>query len=172
MSLISETGALESAAGLVGRAFMAAEVSGDPMYTAALTPQVMELIGRSLLRRGDSVFYLDTSAGLTLLPAQTHSIAGGPMPSGWVYDVTLAGPGELKTLRPVQAEGVLHFRYGCDIETALARQCASWSGAGNWGPDGGGDHLLDPGIGQASGRVFGHSEGWRRCHYRTAKGGR
>ena len=117
VSLISETGALESAAGLVGRAFMAAEVSGDPMYTAALTPQVMELIGRSLLRRGDSVFYLDTSAGLTLLPAQTHSIAGGPMPSGWVYDVTLAGPGELKTLRPVRAEGVLHFRYGCDIET-------------------------------------------------------
>ena len=39
------------------------------------------------------------------------------MPSGWLYDVTLAGPGELKTLRPVRAEGVLHFRYGCDIET-------------------------------------------------------
>ena len=79
-ALTSETGALESAAGLVGRAFMAAEVVGDPMYTRALTPQVMELIGRSLLRRGDSVFYLDTSAGLTLLPAQTHSIAGGRCP--------------------------------------------------------------------------------------------
>ena len=116
-ALTSETGALESAAGLVGRAFMACEVSGDPMYTRALTPQVMELIGRSLLRRGDSVFYMDISAGLTLLPAQTHSIAGGPMPSGWVYDVTLVGPGRLTTLRPVQAAGVLHFRYGCDIET-------------------------------------------------------
>ena len=57
-----------------------------------------------------SVFYLDTSDGLTLLPAQTHSIAGGPMPSGWVYDVTLAGPGEVKTVRPVRADGVLHFR--------------------------------------------------------------
>ena len=116
-ALTSETGALESAAGLVGRAFMACEVSGDPAYTRALTPQVMELIGRSLLRRGDSVFYLDTSDGLTLLPAQTHSIAGGPMPSGWVYDISLAGPGELKTLRPVHAAGVLHFRYGCDVET-------------------------------------------------------
>ena len=116
VSLISETGALESAAGLVGRAFMACEVTGDPMYTRALTPQVMELIGRSLLRRGDSVFYLDTSAALTLLPAQTHSITGGPMPSGWVYDVTLAGPGELKTLRPVRAESICHFRYGCDVE--------------------------------------------------------
>ena len=116
-ALTTETGALESAAGLVGRAFMACEVVGDPMYTAALTPQVMELIGRSLIRRGDSVFYLDTSDGLTLLPAQTHSIAGGPMPSSWTYDVSLAGPGELKTLRPVRADGVLHFRYGCDVET-------------------------------------------------------
>ena len=116
-ALTSETGALESAAGLVGRAFMAYEVVGDAMYTRALTPQVMELIGRSLLRRGDSVFYMDTSDGLTLLPAQTHSIAGGPMPASWTYDVSLAGPGELKTLRPLSAEGVLHFRLNCDVET-------------------------------------------------------
>ena len=116
-ALVSETGALESAAGLVGRAFMACEVSGDPMYTRALSPQVMELIGRSLLRRGDAVFYLDTSDGLHLLPAQTHSIDGGPMPSSWTYDLSLAGPGELTTMRPVRAEGVAHFRYGCDVET-------------------------------------------------------
>ena len=115
-ALTSETGALESAAGLVGRAFMACEVSGDPMHVAALTPQVMELIGRGLVRRGDLVFYLDTSDGLHLLPAQTHSIDGGPMPSSWTYDLSLAGPGELKTLRPVSADGVLHFRYGCDVE--------------------------------------------------------
>ena len=69
-ALTSETGALESAAGLVGRSFMACEVSGDPMYTRALSPQVMEMIGRGLVRRGDLVFYLDTSNGLTLLPAQ------------------------------------------------------------------------------------------------------
>ena len=101
-ALTSETGALESAAGLVGRSFAACQVSGDPVYVAALSPQILEMIGRGLVRRGDLVFYLDTTSdGLTLLPAQTHSIAGGPMPSGWVYDVTLAGPGELKTLKPV-----------------------------------------------------------------------
>ena len=116
-ALTSETGALESAAGLVGRAFMACEVVGDPMYTRALTPQVMEMIGRGLVRRGDLVFYLDTSDGLHLLPAQTHSIDGSAMPSSWAYDLTLAGPGELKTLRPVSAASVCHFRYGCDIET-------------------------------------------------------
>ena len=49
-ALTSETGALESAAGLVGRAFMACEVVWRcRMYTRALTPQVMELIGRALL---------------------------------------------------------------------------------------------------------------------------
>ena len=161
-ALTSETGALESAAGLVGRAFMACEVSGDPAYTAALTPQVMELIGRSLLRRGDSVFYLDTSEGLTLLPAQTHSIAGGPMPSGWVYDVSLAGPGELKTLRPVRADGVLHFRYGCDVETP-------WRGNAPLGVARGIGDLVaevttysDPGVGQAAGRIYRDPEGWRR----------
>ena len=115
-ALTSETGALESAAGLVGRAFMACEVSGEAMYVKALTPQVMEMIGRGLVRRGDLVFYLDTSDGLHLLPAQTHSIDGGPMPSSWTYDLSLAGPGELTTMRPVSAEGVVHFKYGVDIE--------------------------------------------------------
>ena len=92
VSLISETGALESVAGLVGRAFASCEVQGDPVFRQALGPGIMELIGRSLIRRGDAVFYMDTSDGLTLLPAQTHSTDGGPMPSGWVYDVSLAGP--------------------------------------------------------------------------------
>ena len=116
VSLISETGALESAAGLVGRAFMACEVSGDPTYARAITPQIMQLIGRALVRRGDAVFFIDSTDGLTLLPASSHSVAGGPMPSSWTYDLTLGGPSELKTLRPVQAEGVLHFRYAADVE--------------------------------------------------------
>ncbi len=115
--LTSETGALESAAGLVGRAFMAAGIEGDPVYTRALTPQIMEMIGRALMRRGDAVFYLDTTDGLQLLPAQTHSIDGEALPSSWTYDITLAGPGRLRTLRPVGAGDVLHFRYGCDVET-------------------------------------------------------
>ena len=33
-ALTSETGALESAAGLVGRSFAACQVSGDPVYVA------------------------------------------------------------------------------------------------------------------------------------------
>ena len=165
-SLTSETGALESAAGLVGRAFAAAGIEGDPAYTSALTPQLMEMIGRGLVRRGDLVFYLDTTAGLQLLPAQTHSIDGEPLPSSWTYDITLAGPGRLRTLRPVEASGVCHFRYGCDVETP-------WRGNAPLGVARAvGDLLAETatyahtGIGQASGRILGDAEGWQRRHYR------
>ena len=72
---------------------MAAGVEGDPMYTRALTPQVMELIGRALIRRGDAVFFLDTSNGLTLIPASdSQHRRRAYLPSSWVYDITLARP--------------------------------------------------------------------------------
>ena len=116
-ALVSETGALESAAGLVGRAFMSAGLTGDEMYTRALTPQTLELIGRALLRRGDCVFYLDTTDGLTLLPTSAHDVSGGPMPSEWMYDLSLPGPGSVQSVRHVEAADVVHFRYGCDVET-------------------------------------------------------
>ena len=71
------TGALESCAGTVGRAFMACEVAGRPALMEALTPSVLEIIGRSLIRRGESVWRIDTTGGnLTLLPAETWSIEG------------------------------------------------------------------------------------------------
>ena len=60
---------------------------------------------------------MDVSDGLTLLPVQTHYVDGGPMPSSWMYEVSLPGPGRVHTLRHVEAADVLHFRYGCDIET-------------------------------------------------------
>ena len=49
------------------------------------------------------------------------------MPSSWTYDLSLAGPGELKTVKPVRAEGVAHFRYGCDVETPWRGNSPLWS---------------------------------------------
>ena len=74
------TAALESCAGLTGRLFAAAEVSAtSPTVAAALTPDFLTLVGRSLIRSGELVCYLDTTGGeLTIIPAQAHSIAGGP----------------------------------------------------------------------------------------------
>ena len=110
------TGALEAVAGLVGRGFAAAEVSGDPMYAGALTPDVLMMIGRSLIREGDNCFHLDTSDGLTILPCQTHSIDGGPMPSTWRYTLSLPGPSLTHGLI-VDGEEVLHLRYAVDPQT-------------------------------------------------------
>ena len=111
------TGALESCAGTVGRAFMACEVAGRPALVDALTPGCLEIIGRSLIRRGESVWRIDTTGGnLTLLPAETWSIEGEPNPASWEYRLTLGGPSRTFTYDYVPFDSVLHFRYAVDPE--------------------------------------------------------
>ena len=116
------SGALEAVAGAVGRAFLSAEVHGPDWATAALTPSVMQMFGRALIRNGDNVYHLDTGAGLTIIPGQTHSVAGGFMPSSWIYDVSLPGPSGTYGI-VAGAQDVLHLRYATDPETP-------WRGAG------------------------------------------
>ena len=114
----SATAALESCAGVTGRGFMAAEVTGPEALTQAFSPGCMELIGRALIRQSQIVFLIDTSAGrLQLIPAQTHDVEGGPFPSEWEYRVTLGGPSRTHTVDFVPAQSVLHFRYACDPST-------------------------------------------------------
>ena len=111
------TGALESCAGTVGRAFMACEVAGRPALVDALTPSVLEIVGRSLIRRGESVWRIDTEGGnLTLLPAETWSIEGNPNPASWEYRLTLGGPSRTLTYDYVPYDSVLHFKYAVDAE--------------------------------------------------------
>ena len=107
------TAALESCAGLTGRGFMAAEVIADsPSVAAALTPAVLEMVGRQMILSGDVLFYLDTSEDdLTLIPASSHFVRGGPMPSQWTYDFSLAGPTSTLDFHEVPADSVLHFTY-------------------------------------------------------------
>ena len=115
LALPSATSALESCAGLTGRGFASAEVSGPDSLTRALTPGCLELVGRSLIRRGELVLLIDTSSGvLKLLPAETHDVAGGPDPSTWTYRLTLGGPSRTVTYDYVTASSVLHFRYASD----------------------------------------------------------
>ena len=85
------TGALEAAAGAVGRAFAGADVSAQsPTVQAALTPDVLEMVGRQLMRAGQIVCYLDSSGDeLAIIPAQSHNVMGGATPSSWRYDLTL-----------------------------------------------------------------------------------
>ena len=115
---IYATAALESVAGLVGRAFAAAEVNARPAIRAALTPAFREMLGRALMRRGELVAALDVDmeTGLTFQPASTHNVKGGYRPQDWRYELTLSGPSRTTTRRRVRSEGVIHAMYSRDPE--------------------------------------------------------
>ena len=111
----SATAALEACSGLTGRAFASAEVSGPDSLARALTPGVLEMIGRSLIRRGELVLLIDTTAGrLRLIPAEAHDISGFPDPSTWEYRVVRDGPSKTVTHDHVPSTSVLHFKYAVD----------------------------------------------------------
>ena len=115
LAVPSALGALEACAGVVGRGFASAEVGGRGIVTDALTPQVMELVGRSLIRAGEIVMLVDTTDGrLQILPCETWDVEGGPFPDSWVYRLTLGGPSRTLTYDWTPASSVLHFRYACD----------------------------------------------------------
>ena len=118
LSIPTATAALEACAGTVGRGFAASEISGPDALTRALTPGMLELVGRSLIRRGEVVFLIDTTAGmLRLVPAQMHDVEGGPFPEEWEYRITLGGPSKTVTHEFVPATSVLHFKYAVDAST-------------------------------------------------------
>ena len=106
--------ALEACLGLWGRAFASADVSPTNVATDALTPNVMQLIGRQLLLRGEAVFEIEVERGLVQLrPASIWSVSGGVDPRDWTYGVTVQGPSETVT-RKLQASRVVHVMYGVD----------------------------------------------------------
>ena len=118
-------GAVEVAAGLWGRAFMAAAVLPASVGRLdAITPAVRELIGRQLVRRGECLFVIEVEGGrLRLDPATAWNVTGASNPSSWMYEVTRAGPSRATTTRRVNAERVVHLRWG----TAPERP---WQGVG------------------------------------------
>ena len=86
-ALPAAVGALEAASGLVSRAFASAVVETPSMAVSrALTPSCLALIGRALIRRGEVVFYIDTSHGaIDLLPCQSWDVDGLPKPAARGY---------------------------------------------------------------------------------------
>ena len=110
------TAALEACAGLIGRAFAAAEVKAMPMIESSITPDCLEMIGRQLIRRGESVFLIEVLGGeLVLHPVQSWDVEG-MRPRDWQYRVTIGGPSRTETYEYVPAQQVLHFRYATDPE--------------------------------------------------------
>ena len=115
LAIPSATASLEMCAGLLGRAMLAVEISGREIVTDALQPDMMEMVGRALVRRGEALYYIDMEGGrLRLLPADIWDVNGGPNPDTWEYRVNLAGPSTTMTYEHVSPDSVLHFKYASD----------------------------------------------------------
>ena len=107
--------ALETSAGIYSRAFAVA-VPSPPEAARALTPAVLALIARDLIRRGESVHVIDVDVdmgGTRLVPAGSWDVRGGPDEALWWYRADVFGPsGNVTVFRPGQA--VAHCRYAVD----------------------------------------------------------
>ena len=111
VAIPTATGALEACVGIVGRAFASAEVEGS----SSITPALLSMIARDLLRKGESVHLIDVAAGaVQLLPASAFDVAGrSPSPTTWTYRLDLAAP-DGNAVVSVGAESVVHVRYAVE----------------------------------------------------------
>lgn len=106
---------IEAAAGLVGRAFAKATVTGPEDLIKPLTPACLMLIGRSLIRHGQAVFSIDVKDGAArLYPVAVWKISGSYDPSEWRYNLTLAGPSESHSIPDAPAAQVIHVMCSTD----------------------------------------------------------
>ena len=116
-ALPTATAALESCAGLVGRSFAACEVHGPESVVKALTPDLLSMIGRALIRRGEILFSVDVTDGrLRLWPVASHDISGDHDPATWKYRVNLAGPDYQTSIENVSSDNIVHVMYHRDVE--------------------------------------------------------
>ena len=115
----SALGALEACAGITGRAFASADVKEAPTaILEALTPSFFNLLGRSLIRHGQLVMYIDVVDGeLVLAPSNATDVTGGYDRRSWGYEVELAGPSQTTGKKFVSGQDVLHFQYAYDTTT-------------------------------------------------------
>ena len=116
-ALPTATAALESCAGLVGRAFASCEVIGPESVVKALTPDLLSMVGRALIRRGEILFSVDVTDGrLRLWPVASHDISGDHDPATWKYRVNLAGPDCQTSIENVASDNIVHVMYARDPE--------------------------------------------------------
>ena len=91
----SSSAALEAASGSMSRAFMSARVEGPDWAKRAVNPRVLSLIGRDLVRRGQSMheIMVNPMGEVKLLPvANWHFTGWGPDPDSWIVRSTTYGP--------------------------------------------------------------------------------
>ena len=106
---VASLGVTEACAGLWGRSFASATVTPFNMATAALTPAVLEAIGRRLLLHGQAVFEIVVEGdAVSLVEASNWEIEERGQ---WLYRADFSTPEGTYT-RALSADRVLHPRIG------------------------------------------------------------
>ena len=142
------TAALEAATGLVSRIFLTATVTARPAVQHVLTPSVLSLMTRNLMRRGESVHVIDVTRNgrLRLTPAGSWDLRGDADQASWYVRTDLFGPSSnvtrfvpyqqtlfpkyaVDSARPYQGIGPLQWarltgRLHAEIESALTDESA------------------------------------------------
>ena len=103
--------ALETASRWWGSGLSSATVTPSNIALTAITPSVLDTIGRALCRSGESLHVIAVSNGRVMLtPTASWSVHGSDDPATWFYRATLSGPDTSRTIT-LPAASVLHIRY-------------------------------------------------------------
>ena len=108
----SSTAAVEAASGALSRAFMAAKVEGEPWVQEIVSPGFLGLVGRSLVRRGDSLHVIRMGEmGMNLIPCSSWHWEGTHDPASWTVRATAYGPSTSTTWH-LPASSVVFVTWG------------------------------------------------------------
>ena len=109
------TAAVESCATLYASALASCSISGPPMVVRALSADWRSSVASTLIRTGQAVYVIgaDPVDGLSLAPAGSWDVGGGPSPASWYYRCALVGPSGT-AWETHSAGGVLHLRWLVD----------------------------------------------------------
>ena len=109
------TAALESAARLYASTLSSCAISGPSSVTRAFDADWRASVASELIRRGQALYVVnaDPVSGLSLAPAASWDVYGGPIASSWVYRVQRAGPSGM-SWETHPAGGVLCLRWQTD----------------------------------------------------------
>ena len=103
--------AIETAARWWGAGLASARVTPSNIALRAITPSVLDTVGRALCRSGESLHVIDVRSGrVALTPASSWEVHGSDQATSWRYTVTLSGPDTTRIVK-LDAESVLHVRY-------------------------------------------------------------
>ena len=107
------TAAVEIAAGFWSRAFSTADVEPNNGLPQPFMPaHVMGAIGRDLVTKGESVWYLEIHNGApVMVPVTWFSVEGSYARNSWVYRLQASSPTTALLDKTVRQEGVVHVRY-------------------------------------------------------------